>query len=150
MVAAEYGERLQSHNVKEGAIAKLLMGYPSHGFVIDKTEAATLFKRVRELSPDEYKLVLTLLPLIQEGQEQDHKGEPAKVMFLSRMDSENVDSHTGEPGHVANESKPGAPAGVGAQEGGATSGNGDSNGTGQAGNGEAPGPVPAATANGDE
>ncbi len=46
-IASEYGERLsKGKNLKEGALGKLLAGYPSHGFVIDKNEASELFTTV--------------------------------------------------------------------------------------------------------
>ncbi len=47
-IGKEYGERLQHDNLKDEAINKLVVGYPSHGFVIDKAEAATIFKSVGE------------------------------------------------------------------------------------------------------
>ena len=45
-ITAAYGERLGRHSLKDGALAKLLSGYPSHGFVIDQFEAEELFKKV--------------------------------------------------------------------------------------------------------
>jgi hypothetical protein len=43
-ITAAYGERLAKGNLKSGALAKLLAGYPAHSFVIDRQEAADLFK----------------------------------------------------------------------------------------------------------
>ncbi len=45
-VSLEYGSRLQSGNVKSDTIIKLVAGYPSHEFVIDRTEARELFNRI--------------------------------------------------------------------------------------------------------
>lgn len=46
-IANAYGTRLtRSNNLREGALGKILAGYPSHGFVIDNEEAKTLFKTV--------------------------------------------------------------------------------------------------------
>lgn len=45
-VALEYGYHINGSNVKEGALEKLARGYPSHGFVIDRREAADLFYSV--------------------------------------------------------------------------------------------------------
>lgn len=45
-ITAAYGERLGKYSLKQGALAKLLSGYPSHGFVIDRCEADDLFKKV--------------------------------------------------------------------------------------------------------
>jgi hypothetical protein len=50
-ITAAYGERLGKFNLNEGALAKLLSGYPSHDFVIDRWEACDLFKRVEEPKP---------------------------------------------------------------------------------------------------
>ncbi len=50
-VALEYGYRINGSNVQEGALEKLATGYPSHGFVIDRQEAADLFFNV--YGPDE-------------------------------------------------------------------------------------------------
>jgi hypothetical protein len=48
-VAKEYGERLSKggKNLEENTLETLINGYPSHGFVIDRTEAKELFKSVR-------------------------------------------------------------------------------------------------------
>lgn len=45
-VALEYGQRVIRGNVREGTLEKLTTGYPSHGFVIDRFEAAQLFHEV--------------------------------------------------------------------------------------------------------
>jgi hypothetical protein len=54
-IAEAYGERLAG-NLKQGAITKLVHGYPSHNFVIDYPEAVTLFQRIREPQPFEAQL----------------------------------------------------------------------------------------------
>lgn len=46
-IGAGYAERLAHGNLKDGAIGLLLAGYPSHNFVIDRSEAENyLFKQV--------------------------------------------------------------------------------------------------------
>lgn len=45
-IAVEYAQRLATENVKENTIEHLVVGYPSHGFIIDRREAETLFKDV--------------------------------------------------------------------------------------------------------
>lgn len=47
-IAHEYGTRLndKSKNLKPDALSKLINNYPTHGFVIDRAEARTLFERV--------------------------------------------------------------------------------------------------------
>ena len=41
-ISQEYGERLRGPNVKKNTIDKLVSGYPSHEFVIDREEASAL------------------------------------------------------------------------------------------------------------
>jgi len=51
-IAEKYGTRLlRGHN--QGIISKLIVGYPSHGFVIDYVEAKDLFCNVRWIDEDE-------------------------------------------------------------------------------------------------
>lgn len=49
-VAFEYGSRLAEHgkNVRADGLQRLVNGYPSHGFVIDRKEAKTLFLNVKK------------------------------------------------------------------------------------------------------
>jgi hypothetical protein len=53
-IATEYGVRLSKvgRNCKEGAINKLVEGYPSHDFIIDYDEAVELFQRVTRPSQE--------------------------------------------------------------------------------------------------
>jgi len=47
-IAYDYGERLNkmASSLKNGALVQLVSSYPSHGFVIDRKEAADLFRCV--------------------------------------------------------------------------------------------------------
>ena len=49
-VAFEYGSRLAhtGTNLKSSGLTQLVNGYPSHGFVIDRKEAKTIFNRVHK------------------------------------------------------------------------------------------------------
>lgn len=53
-IAAQYGEQLnaKTKNLKEdqNSLEKIISGYPSHSFVIDRKESTNLFKRVYDLS----------------------------------------------------------------------------------------------------
>ena len=62
LIGEGYGTRLASHaeNIDDVNINMLIMGYPSHGFVIDQAEAEKLFKRVRNLSFIEQALLNTV------------------------------------------------------------------------------------------
>jgi len=57
-IAYEYGERLDDydHNLKPDALTRLVTGYPSHGFVVDRKEARALFVNVRAAQPNEKQL----------------------------------------------------------------------------------------------
>ena len=58
-IATSYGERLAkiSLNPKARAVHKLVADYPSHDFIIDREEAATLFNKVDEPKSELYALV---------------------------------------------------------------------------------------------
>lgn len=51
-IAVEYAERLATSNVREDTIVKLVVGYPSHSFIIDRWEAEQLFKNVEPPSEE--------------------------------------------------------------------------------------------------
>ena len=76
-IAEKYGERLlrKSQNALPGALGRLTTSYPSHGFVIDRREAKSLFRRVRE--PD--ALEQALIDLLAEHALEPRSG-PAKPM----------------------------------------------------------------------
>jgi hypothetical protein len=52
-IVSAYGERLikKGKNAKDGALSRLVAGYPSHAFVIDRDEAKELFKSI--VDPDD-------------------------------------------------------------------------------------------------
>jgi hypothetical protein len=58
-IANHYGDRLIEHgkNVKSSGLRKLIMGYPSHSFVIDRREAKSIFKIVRSPTDEEVLLI---------------------------------------------------------------------------------------------
>jgi hypothetical protein len=66
-IASEYGKRLNgwSKNLKDGSLARLISGYPSHEFVIDKTEAELLFHRVFDPTTTDLQLGSMLGPASQ-------------------------------------------------------------------------------------
>jgi hypothetical protein len=65
-VAEQYALRLNAHalNLLEpsSGVEALVRGYPSHGFVIDRTEAKALFRRVAAIEPPLLELVRALGP----------------------------------------------------------------------------------------
>ena len=62
LIALHYGKRLsmKRSTMHPNALSKLITGYPSHGFVIDREEAAELFINVSEFGPCEELLALLL------------------------------------------------------------------------------------------
>ncbi len=66
-IAQEYGQRLnsKSDNLRGRALQKLVSGYPTHKFVIDREEARDLFRRVREPKEDEQALVDSLEAFVE-------------------------------------------------------------------------------------
>ncbi|MDD2390030.1 MAG: hypothetical protein PHP23_09905 [Desulfobacterales bacterium] len=66
-IATEYGSRIVRANLKDGTLQKLVSGYPDHGFVIDRKEAAELFKNVRPPSESERELADLLQPVVDEA-----------------------------------------------------------------------------------
>lgn len=58
VIAEKYGSRLarKGNNVKNGGLDRLIAAYPSHEFVIERTEAEEIFENVRRPSDVEKKL----------------------------------------------------------------------------------------------
>lgn len=67
-IANEYGTRLCD---RHDLIAKLIVGYPSHGFVIDFQEAKEIFNNVRWVTDNESILEQFLLKLVRNEGEED-------------------------------------------------------------------------------
>lgn len=58
-IAHDYGQRLNEHTrcLQPGALNRLVAGYPAHGFVIDRKEAATLFNSVSRATAEEQDFI---------------------------------------------------------------------------------------------
>lgn len=92
-VAKYYGRRLAatSGNLREDALEQLLVGYPSHGYVIDREEARKLFVSIRQPNQEECALVaalgnLALLP-------NTAFGESEKIEFLKGANDDESTSN---------------------------------------------------------
>lgn len=98
-VAVEYGERIGTRNLKRGSLEKLLAGYPSHDFVIDRREARELFKEVKKPSDSLEKLGKYLRPM---AEDKADSGRPIKGYIEPEPEHENDDNgdakHKGETG----------------------------------------------------
>jgi hypothetical protein len=51
-------------NVKPNGLRKLIMGYPSHSFVIDRREAKSIFKNVKSPTEEETSVFEICTPLL--------------------------------------------------------------------------------------
>ena len=63
-MSTEYARRLDRGNLKPGALDRLVDGYSSHDFVIDRLEARDLFERVRPPDSDEAELLTLVEPIV--------------------------------------------------------------------------------------
>lgn len=71
-IAHKYGELLaaSSQNCRPGALESLTGSYPSHGFIIDRRQAETLFNKVRIPFPNEVALAECLGPVARDPVQQ--------------------------------------------------------------------------------
>lgn len=97
-VGKEYGERLSgaSLNLRAGALHKLVSGYPSHSFVIDRKEAEDLFINVREPDAAEAMLldILGDNTRIPKGSQDD----PIVIIFKQGSNAPVPDHHAQDAG----------------------------------------------------
>jgi len=99
-IAHDYGQRLSdlSKSLKEGALIKLISGYPSHSFVIDRKEASSIFQNVEapnESTIDLYNWALGLLPNVPYSE---------KPMVFNLVESINSQHEQTESERISNES----------------------------------------------
>lgn len=98
-VSSEYGARLQTKNVKSNTIARLAAAYPSHEFVIDRTEARQLFENIDKPSDDLEEIAEALGGLKSKVM---NSGE-SMVLCLSREDHDDEDESDGTENQPAEE-----------------------------------------------
>jgi len=91
-VAEEYGQRLDSGNLKQGSLHRLINEYPSHGFVIDRKEAEQLFNNVKCPSDTEENMVSELTEVIVAGL----LGDEPEVYYLEPKDLSNTKEKSDE------------------------------------------------------
>jgi hypothetical protein len=70
-IAMRYGEILGAKNLKPDALDTLVVGYPTHDFVIDRSQAEDLFRVVREPTPAEGELA-SLVQHLQLHPSEEH------------------------------------------------------------------------------
>lgn len=82
-IAECYGRILndKSKNLQDGALEKIISGYPSHSFVIDRKEASTLFTNINDMNAVEKDIFKSFEFLLV---------EPKEKPFFVMLDSETV------------------------------------------------------------
>lgn len=101
-IAFEYGHRLneKSGNMRPKGISKLVSGYPSHGFVIDRKEARTIFIDVERPDGMLAQVSLALHPSMEKS--IDDATPTVSLHTLTRPKSEdqhdNAPNAEGSPG----------------------------------------------------
>ncbi len=96
MIAYEYGKKLSdtSENLLPTALKQLIMDYPSHGFVIDRKEAKSIFKNVRSPNEEELKIIDGLSSIVSAFEDQTL---PSSVVCFSGFDMNS--QNEGENNH---------------------------------------------------
>lgn len=97
LVAEQYAVRLNlvGRNLRQDGLFALCSGYPSHRFVIDRAEAANLFRNVSEPSPEISELISLLGPEAVVPR-NDTRNQRPLLEFLN--DEQNSKPATGKPG----------------------------------------------------
>lgn len=97
-VAFEYGSRLASHgrNLRPDGLSKLVNGYPSHGFVIDRKEARNIFTEVKKPSG-----FLAELSKALRDSTEIHINARKPVVYIAHYEL-NLDGEADEPQNAPN------------------------------------------------
>lgn len=92
-VATAYGERLVEHgeNVKHGAVRHLVEDYPTHSFIIDASEAKTLFKKVSEPLAE----ATALIRILNSASLLDVSKSPCYVSRLDAKENQHGETASG-------------------------------------------------------
>lgn len=109
-IAFAYGARLndKSQNLRQGGLEKLITSYPSHGFVIDRKEAKTIFTRVYK---PEGALAQLSIASFAEMNASINAPTPVVNMFCVNVtiNGANIENSSGAPSNTTGDedSKPG-------------------------------------------
>lgn len=106
-IGEEYGRRLSdiSGNLQDDALRRLVHGYPSHGFVIDKREASELFIHVRDASDQERALLKPLRAAVR----NPTRDEPIiGILSEPKKEATNDANNTEEAGGGSPDAAPGS------------------------------------------
>jgi hypothetical protein len=118
-VALEYGSRLieTGGNMHPGGLLRLVSGYPSHGFVIDRKEAKSIFRSVER--PDQ---ALRTIGRTITKEVFQHVDSTSPIVDLQVFDLDQLNAATTEPEH--DQDTPNAATGEGSVETGISAVNG--------------------------
>lgn len=107
LIAHKYAETLVSDakraNIETSGITQLLSGYPSHDYVIDRTEAAGLFNRLDPLTEDERVVAGLFLPWLETPKE-----DPPVTLKLNDEAQDESREEVGDQGPGATSAEPSA------------------------------------------
>jgi len=98
LIASQYAGRMDGNLATGHTLGRLITGYPSHSFTIDRDEAAELFQRVRPPTPCEDQLVRGIMATGSEpnivwarGGDQVHWGTGGEALDeASKITSEAI------------------------------------------------------------
>lgn len=110
-IAYEYGNRLNQKGeiLKPNALEKLVLGYPSHGFVIDRKEAKTIFNKVEK--PEGDLLFLSSLLNLQTSMQKTHSRNPYVTFeklsnFIAQIKPKESNKNGSESKKIGEQIKP--------------------------------------------
>ena len=114
-IAGHYGKRLlnRGRNIGDKELEFIMSAYPSHGFVIDRNEARTLFRNVREPSEAE-TLLATMLGTQARWPERFQLSDVSPFTFLSSElpEDEDEDEHLDDAVEGAEDAESGNASGA--------------------------------------
>jgi hypothetical protein len=108
-IGEEYGRRLTDigKNLHADALLDLITAYPSHEFVIDRSEAGKLFKRIRSPEEDEWTLASLLEPYGTDTLFDDERHALVELLRFYGPDEEEGDDKNHGDGSDATASEQG-------------------------------------------
>ncbi|KVS16088.1 SDH family Clp fold serine proteinase [Burkholderia multivorans] len=123
-IAFAYGERLneKSQNLRINGLEKLVVSYPSHGFVIDRKEASTIFTNVGKPAGILAQISEALYPVVKASFNDD----PPKVMFIPGAAQNATQNTPTQPDGDPDANVPNPAAGPGSDDAGHAENSADS------------------------
>ena len=109
LIAHQYGDRIRTENVKPDTLERLISDYPSHSFVIDRTEAKELFHCVR--GPSDAESAVERLFRVTTDSLAELTEPIIRFLCVDEIDKkgncdDESENDTGETGEVPGEAEP--------------------------------------------